>query len=587
MINKYYNLDTLIEAYYDNVRVINILHRNGIRTLNDLYNCNINNVINSDSCGAKSKSIIEGTYYYLQILSKTDYDLKIIKGRYQYLMDKVVRVSPNSDNDELKGEVTFSRLIELYEETNMSPKDVINSNFIFKFLESYEGNSPLDYISKETAKFDSNKEAYKFLLEILNGFEEAKKDVFKKYYGICEKKHTLEEIGQEYGVTRERIRQINKNTTLKIYSVFDSHINKIVNTFNNNYYIPSNNPMLRIYCEYLYERGYYKQEIIFDEKTYVKDDTLIDIVKSIEYEIENNGVYCGNVDNLILRLFEKKYLVKNGKIFKNNNMSYYLPVILDELGRAVNLNSNNDVELLYDMLEKNYNITSEYKDARNLERVLSNICVLIDSRTFILEKYQKKADLDKVFEYIDRKEVTNAQQLYKIFLDIWNSIDIYSHVGVYGYMKYFYPEKYNYAGRSFLISVIGKSSTWGEIVIDLIKEVHEPVTFNFVNEMYPALNNTIWINLEANFKDLLLWSDNSYYCASLLNINEEESNFITVYIYNNGPILDRELYTYIFNNKKEILDKNYLHSEKQLLKFIKVKFNGMINYDSISKTYYI
>ncbi len=49
----------------------------------------------------------------------------------------------------------------------------------------------MDYISKETAKFDSNKEAYKFLLEILNGFEEAKKDVFKKYYGIWEKKHTL------------------------------------------------------------------------------------------------------------------------------------------------------------------------------------------------------------------------------------------------------------------------------------------------------------------------------------------------------------------------------------------------------------
>lgn len=65
--------------------------------------------------------------------------------------------------------------------------------------------------------FESNKEieqseAIRFLMEYLNQRE---KNIITKYYGLDgNKPKTLEEIGMEYGLTKERIRQI-KNTSFK------------------------------------------------------------------------------------------------------------------------------------------------------------------------------------------------------------------------------------------------------------------------------------------------------------------------------------------------------------------------------------
>lgn len=65
--------------------------------------------------------------------------------------------------------------------------------------------------------FEENKEArqteaIKFLMEYLNQRE---KNIITKYYGLDgNKPKTLEEIGMEYGLTKERIRQI-KNTSFK------------------------------------------------------------------------------------------------------------------------------------------------------------------------------------------------------------------------------------------------------------------------------------------------------------------------------------------------------------------------------------
>lgn len=587
MVFYYYNLDTPIESYFDNVRVINILHSNKINNLYDLVTCDINKVLNSNACGSKSRGIIQETFYYLKTLAEKRIDTNAIQKKYPYLLNDTIIISKNSDNNEFKNGISFAKFLEIYVAEKLTDRDLINANLILQFLDVYEGNKPLDYISQETSKFKSNKEAYDYLFEIINSLDEGKSTIYKRYNGIFEKKQTLEEIGKELGVTRERIRQINKRTTEKIYNSLDTIYKKVENTFNRDYYIPFDNPMLRIYCEYLNERGALFLERVFDEKVYVKNNKLITIVNKIEKIVEESNLYDEPLDSTILKLFEKKYLVKDGKILKNNTLVNYVPMVLEKIGRAVNLNSENDVNLIYDMLEHEYNVTTDYKDSRNIERVLTDTCILIDFRTYISEKFQKKTVISKIFDYIDKSEVTNAQIIYSSFTELWNDIDIYSHVGVYGYLKYFYPDKYNYAGRSFVISTIGKSTTWGEIVINMIKENHSPITFNAVNELYPALNNMIWINLEANFTDLIFWGDNSYYCASLLEISPEDMNYITIYIFNNGIVSDKDLYTYLLNNKEYIIHNNFLHSERQLLKFIKVKFNGVINYNSELRTYYI
>lgn len=95
------------------------------------------------------------------------------------------------------------------------------------------------------------------------------------------------------------------------------------------------------------------------------------------------------------------------------------------------------------------------------------------------------------------------------------------------------------------------------------------------------------IKIENNNADLVMWGDNSYYCPSLLDISAEDINFITIYIFNKKIVSDKELYTYLLQNRKWILDNNFLHSERQLLKFIRLKLGDVIHYNPESNIYYI
>lgn len=584
---EYFNLDTLVKCYFDNTRVINVLSKNGINDLYDLYKCNINQVIMSDACGAKSKDIIEEAYYYLIDLSKQNKSTEEIIKKYYYILDEFIIVSKKSDNEELRNQITFERFIEIYNEGGLSDRDKINCNMILNFLNVYDGNEPLDYISCETAKFKSYSDAYDFLNKTINSLKVEKADIYKKYNGIFTKKETLEAIGLEYGITRERIRQINKNTTFKIYNQLDRIFKKIENTFTSDYYIPHSNPMLKIYCEYLETKKIYEESEKFDTKIYSRNNQIFNIINKIEKELKEKGVYEEEVDKALLKLFSKKYTVVNNKILKNATLEQFVPHVIEKIGRPVNLNVQSDVDLIYKMLKDEYSITSNYEDARNIERVLGQNSILIDFRTYISANLQKRTDISEVLEYINENEVTNAQKIYSEFQKLWNDIEIYSHAGVYGYLKYYYPELYNYSGRSMVISKLGSETSWGGIVINLIKEKKEPVSYDEVVEMYSALSKTIWVMLESNFDDLILWGDNKYYCNSELKLKDEDISFITSFIYNKKIVDEKELFVYILNNKPYMLNDNYIDNEKQLNKYIKAYYDEIINYNSNTKSYYI
>ena len=362
---------------------------------------------------------------------------------------------------------------------------------------------------------------------------------------------------------------------------------KIENTFTSDYYIPHSNPMLKIYCEYLKEKKIYEESEKFDTKIYSRNNQIFNIINKIEKELEEKGVYEEEVDKALLKLFSKKYTVVNNKILKNATLEHFVPHVIEKIGRPVNLNVQSDVDLIYKMLKDEYSITSNCEDARNIERVLGQNSILIDFRTYISANLQKRTDISEVLEYINENEVTNAKKIYSEFKKLWNDIEIYNHVGVYGYLKYFYPELYNYSGRSMVISKLGSETSWGGIVINLIKEKREPVSYDEVVEIYSALSKTIWINLESNFDDLILWGDNKYYCNSELKLKDEDISFITSFIYNKKNVDEKELFVYILNNKPYMLNDNYIDNEKQLNKFIKAYYDGIINYNSNTKSYYI
>ena len=51
---------------------------------------------------------------------------------------------------------------------------------------------------------------------VLNTLEEREREIIKLYFGLDSESITLEEIGQQYGLTRERVRQIKEKTLRKL-----------------------------------------------------------------------------------------------------------------------------------------------------------------------------------------------------------------------------------------------------------------------------------------------------------------------------------------------------------------------------------
>lgn len=80
---------------------------------------------------------------------------------------------------------------------------------------------------KEADKIIEEKDLKNLICSILNQLSTKEKDVMVLRYGLDDnsKKNTLEEIGQRYGVSRERIRQIEKRAKAKILKILRKKIN--------------------------------------------------------------------------------------------------------------------------------------------------------------------------------------------------------------------------------------------------------------------------------------------------------------------------------------------------------------------------
>lgn len=66
---------------------------------------------------------------------------------------------------------------------------------------------------------ENNVSVSSLMKDIFSYLSEQEVDITKKRFGIYERKHTLEEIGKSYGVTRERIRQIEGAIVKKIVNL--------------------------------------------------------------------------------------------------------------------------------------------------------------------------------------------------------------------------------------------------------------------------------------------------------------------------------------------------------------------------------
>jgi RNA polymerase primary sigma factor len=94
-----------------------------------------------------------------------------------------------------------------------------------------EGNNLYDVLLNEDSlspdKGLMNSSLCKEIERTLSTFGEREADVIRYYFGLSgQSQHTLEEIGDEFGLTRERVRQIKEKTIKKIRSHYRNKLLK-------------------------------------------------------------------------------------------------------------------------------------------------------------------------------------------------------------------------------------------------------------------------------------------------------------------------------------------------------------------------
>jgi RNA polymerase primary sigma factor len=84
-----------------------------------------------------------------------------------------------------------------------------------------DGNTTLidwikDTINLDPEKYNKIKELEEYVIEILQELNEREQTIIKMRFGIETNKKTLEEIGKYFGITRERVRQIERRAIKKL-----------------------------------------------------------------------------------------------------------------------------------------------------------------------------------------------------------------------------------------------------------------------------------------------------------------------------------------------------------------------------------
>lgn len=121
------------------------------------------------------------------------------------------------------------------EKLKLSPEKV--ANIMVEFQEIVSLNSSVGdniyledtILNEDSENFENdiiNEISKKKIYEILDNLEEREKDILFRRYGLSGYDiHTLEQVGEAFNITRERVRQIEKKTLAKLRKKYDKELN--------------------------------------------------------------------------------------------------------------------------------------------------------------------------------------------------------------------------------------------------------------------------------------------------------------------------------------------------------------------------
>lgn len=429
-------------------------------------------------------------------------------------------------------------------------------------------------ISKKDIIIDLEEKFSKILKEDWN-------KILERRFELVSKKSTLAEIGREFNLTRERVRQIEKKATQKILdsmkekqiviNCFYKDINSGQTSFitsedfiryiNNNVVarnliIAFNNEDSRI--KYNEQYG-----IIYDSK----ESDVNKIIEEAKEELKDiipikEIPYYNKVQNYIIendyRIYQDKVLVKKSV----NISSIYMNEIEENFIDGYNIGNEDDYNKLLKIIKEKYGeieISSMHSIQAMIDR---NDFIQIDRGTYKARKYcvvLPEKLLEEIMSFIIKNSpVISYSLIFEKFKNKLQKLNINNRFYLKGLIDEKLPEEFN-TGRDFINTNSSENITTYDIMRDIFKSFAGEFTIDDVREKMPGLKKYNYENYakaeESN--GLIKIESKTYIYIDKLKISEETKSELKQFIDNLFEKIDSTILT----AKKIYANLNILNKE--------------------------
>ena len=405
--------------------------------------------------------------------------------------------------------------------------------------------------------------------------------VLEKRFELTDKKSTLAEIGREFNLTRERVRQIEKKATQKILDImveeqtvincFYKDINRDHSSFitiedfikyidndivSRNLIIAFNSNNSRI--KYNEQYG-----IIYDSKEMDLDDIIKEANNGLKDIISINEINEYNkVQNHIIkndyRIYQDKVLVR-----KSVNISaIYMNEIEENFVDGYNIGSEDDYNRLLQIIKNRYG-EIEVPSMHSIQAMIDrNNFIQIDRGTYKAKKYcvtLPEKLLNEILDFIIKNSPVIAYSLiFEKFKIKLQKINVYNRFYLKGILDEKLPREFN-TGRDFINTNSTENISTYDIMRKIFKSFDGEFTIEDIREKMPGLkayNYENYARAEEN-NGLIRVETKTYIYIDKLGITEETKNELKQFIDN----LFKKMDSTILTAKKIYANLNILNKE--------------------------
>lgn len=415
------------------------------------------------------------------------------------------------------------------------------------------------------------------------------------------KKLPLEEIGIEYGLTKERIRQIESKSLQKI----TENASKIKHVLKAIFYNEANNQCKyvtksQIFQKYdsdiankillLYEYG--NLSIIYNSKYNIIYDSAIDTIEEmVNNIIEEIGVVADyyetkDANEFLQSIFENHYkkiddylYIKNG--FRTRDL--YLDIVDEYFPNGYKVGEDEDYNKLVEIAKDKYKIDEKIPSKHSIEAMVGRSdFIQIDRGTYLPEKYcieLPKQLVDKILNYISENNLVYYRSIYEKFSRELSELGIDNHY----YLKGCIDKKLSddmVSKKDYIVNGNQDISPVDELV-NLMKSFDYEFTLNDLKLKFPGIKDYTIYNVLYNEIDngLVFISSYEFVYLSKLNIDDNTKTELKEFIDNQFNLLNSNL----ISSKK--IYARLLLTNKDLYKKLNLK-NGHFQLFSMMKILY-